>query len=48
MSKASENLTEASREPYYDPYDYEIDANPHPTWKRLRDEAPVYRNEKRR
>jgi cytochrome P450 len=32
--------------PYYDPYDYEIDANPHPTWKRLRDEAPVYRNEK--
>ena len=46
MSKASENLTEASREPYYDPYDYAIDANPHPTWKRLRDEAPVYRNEK--
>ena len=31
--------------PYYDPYDYEIDANPHPTWKRLRDEAPVYRND---
>lgn len=32
--------------PYYDPYDYEIDADPHPTWKRLRDEAPVYYNEK--
>ena len=31
--------------PYYDPYDYEIDANPHPTWKRLRDEARVYHNE---
>jgi len=31
--------------PYYDPYDYEIDANPHPTWKQLRDEAPVYHNE---
>jgi len=31
--------------PYYDPYDYEIDANPHPSWKRLRDEAPVYHNE---
>lgn len=29
----------------YDPYDYEIDANPHPTWKRLRDEAPLYFNE---
>lgn len=31
---------------YYDPYDYQIDANPHPIWKRLRDEAPVYHNEK--
>ena len=29
----------------YDPYDYAIDANPHPIWKRLRDEAPVYYNE---
>lgn len=31
---------------YYDPYDYEIDANPYPVWKRMRDEAPVYWNEK--
>jgi len=31
---------------YYDPYDYDIDANPHPIWKRLRDEAPVYRNDR--
>src|SRR5690348_11179312 len=30
----------------YDPYDYQIDANPHPIWKRLRDEAPVYYNER--
>ena len=29
----------------YDPYDYEIDANPHPIWKRMRDEAPLYYNE---
>jgi cytochrome P450 len=29
----------------YDPYDYTIDADPHPVWKRLRDEAPVYYNE---
>jgi cytochrome P450 len=29
----------------YDPYDYAIDADPHPIWKRLRDEAPVYYNE---
>ena len=31
---------------YYDPYDYDIDANPHSVWKRMRDDAPVYRNEK--
>jgi cytochrome P450 len=31
---------------YYDPYDFEIDANPHPTWRRMRDEAPLYRNDK--
>ncbi len=30
----------------YDPYDYELDRNPHPVWKRLRDEAPVYYNER--
>jgi cytochrome P450 len=31
---------------YYDPYDPEIDADPYPVWKRLRDEAPLYYNEK--
>jgi cytochrome P450 len=31
---------------YYDPYDFEIDADPHPIWKRMRDEAPLYRNDK--
>jgi len=30
---------------YYDPYDAEIDADPYPVWKRLRDEAPLYWNE---
>ncbi len=30
---------------YYDPYDFEIDADPYPVWKRLRDEAPLYYNE---
>src|SRR4029450_5085640 len=29
--------------PYYAPYDFEIDADPHPVWRRLRDEAPLYR-----
>jgi cytochrome P450 len=31
---------------YYDPYDYAIDANPHPVWQRLREEAPLYYNDK--
>ena len=31
---------------YYDPYDYTIDADPYPVWKRLRDESPVYWNER--
>ena len=30
---------------YYDPYDAEIDIDPHPVWKRLRDEVPLYYNE---
>jgi cytochrome P450 len=29
---------------YYDPYDFEIDKDPYPIWKRLRDEAPLYYN----
>jgi cytochrome P450 len=35
-----------SAEPYYDPYDYDVDANAHAVWRRLRDEAPLYWNEK--
>ena len=31
---------------YYDPYDFEIDTDPYPIWKRLRDEAPLYYNAK--
>ena len=31
---------------YYDPYDFAIDDDPYPIWKRLRDEAPLYYNEK--
>ena len=32
--------------PYYDPFDFEIDADPYPTWRRLRDDAPLYRNDR--
>ena len=31
---------------YYDPYDAAINADPYPTYKRLRDESPVYFNER--
>jgi cytochrome P450 len=31
---------------YYDPFDVEIDRDPHPVWKRMRDEAPLYYNER--
>ncbi|BBX96358.1 cytochrome P450 [Mycobacterium lacus] len=33
-------------EVYYDPYDINITANPYPTFARLRDEAPIYYNER--
>ena len=35
----------AERGVYYDPYDVEINADPYPTFRRLRDEAPIYYNE---
>jgi cytochrome P450 len=31
---------------YYDPYDFEIDKDPYPIWARLREERPLYYNEK--
>lgn len=30
----------------WDPFDVEIDAQPYEVWRRLRDEAPVYRNDR--
>lgn len=30
---------------HYDPYDVSIDRDPYPSWTRLRDEAPLYRND---
>ena len=30
---------------YYDPYDFEIDNDPYPVWRRLREEAPLYYND---
>jgi cytochrome P450 len=31
---------------YYDPYDFDIDADPYPVFARMRDEAPLYYNDK--
>lgn len=31
---------------YYDPFDIEIDKDPHPVWKLMRDEAPLWWNDK--
>jgi cytochrome P450 len=31
---------------YWDPFDVEIDTNPHEVWRRMRDQAPVYRNDR--
>jgi cytochrome P450 len=31
---------------YYDPFDYDVDVQAQSIWRRMRDEAPVYRNDK--
>ena len=36
----------AGSDVYYDPYDFSIDADPYPVWRRLRDEAPLYYNDR--
>jgi cytochrome P450 len=39
-------VTDALTAPYYDPYNFEIDTDPYPVWRRMREEAPLYYNEK--
>ncbi|KWX68532.1 cytochrome P450 [Mycobacterium sp. NAZ190054] len=39
-------MTTLSHELYYDPYDLNIVTDPYPTYARLRDEAPLYYNER--
>src|ERR1700729_3375969 len=31
---------------YWDPFDEDIDTSPYEVWRRMRDEAPLYRNDK--
>ncbi len=39
-------MTTMESDIYYDPYDFEIDSDPYPIWRRLRDERPLYYNER--
>ncbi|HUJ64290.1 MAG TPA: cytochrome P450 [Acidimicrobiales bacterium] len=39
-------MSDTATDVYYDPYDHSIDNDPYPTWKRMRDEAPLYYNER--
>ena len=33
-------------EPYWDPFDVDLDDEPHGVWRQLRDDVPVYRNDR--
>jgi cytochrome P450 len=39
-------VTTTDSDIYYDPYDFEIDTDPYPIWRRLREERPLYYNER--
>ena len=39
-------MTTTDADVYYDPYDFEIDTDPYPIWRRLREEQPLYYNER--
>jgi cytochrome P450 len=39
-------VTATGSDLYYDPFDFEIDADPYPVFRRLRDERPLYYNER--
>jgi cytochrome P450 len=42
---SSRTLTSES-DVYYDPYDFDIDTDPYPIWRRLREDHPLYYNER--
>lgn len=39
-------MTATESDVYYDPFDFEIDTDPYPIWKRLREGRPLYYNER--
>jgi cytochrome P450 len=46
MARNGAEMTTIEPDVYYDPYDFEIDTDPYPVWKRLRDEQPLYYNDR--
>ena len=40
------DMTSTESDVYYDPFDYLIDSDPYPVWRRLRDDRPLYYNER--
>jgi len=38
-------MTSTEPDLYYDPFDFEIDADPYPLWRRMREERPLYHND---
>jgi Cytochrome P450 len=43
---ASSEVGSSVSHPYYDPYDHELNLDPYPVWQRLREEVPLYRNDR--
>jgi len=43
---SAETTVTSESDVYYDPYNVTINADPYPTYKRLRDEAPIYYNDR--
>ncbi|MGO9029348.1 MAG: cytochrome P450 [Acidimicrobiales bacterium] len=39
-------MTTTDSDIYYDPFDFEIDTDPYPIWRRLREELPLYYNDR--
>jgi cytochrome P450 len=39
-------MTTTGPDVYYDPYDFDIDTDPYPVWKRIREARPLYYNER--
>ena len=39
-------MTATESDVYYDPFDFDIDTDPYPIWKRLREERPLYYNDR--